>query len=159
MGKLSENALFKSITVAFLILIMHVLLIGGVGILVLLVSGIINHTAWFLVGIALLAVGAYMLYKRIKVDSKKLKEAVGDLRDRNVEISLLGGVATMKISSSNTDINTRQITSDGTRLLTSPPSGNAQQLTELSRLYEKELLTREEYETAKKELFSDKDKG
>ena len=159
MGKLSENALFKSITVAFLILIMHVLLIGGVGILVLLVSGIINHTAWFLVGIALLAVGAYMLYKRIKVDSKKLKEAVGDLRDRNVEISLLGGVATMKISSSNTDINTRQITSDGTRLLTSPASGNAQQLTELSRLYEKELLTREEYERAKKELFSDKDKG
>jgi hypothetical protein len=159
MGKLSENALFKSITVAFLILIMHVLLIGGVGILVLLVSGIINHTAWFLVGIALLAVGAFMLYKRIKVDSKKLKEAVGDLRDRNVEISLLGGVATMKISSSNTDINTGQITFDRTRLLTSPASGNIQKLTELSRLYEKELLTREEYETAKKKLFSDKDKG
>ena len=158
MGKLSENALFKSITVAFLILIMHVLLIGGVGILVLLVSGIINHTAWFLVGIALLAVGAYMLYKRIKVEGKELKEAVGDLQGKDIEISLLGGVASMKIRSGSQNT-TRQITSDRTRLLTSPASGNVQQLTELSRLYEKELLTREEYETAKKELFSDKDKG
>ena len=158
MGKLSENALFKSITVAFLILIMHVLLIGGVGILVLLVSGIINHTAWFLVGIALLAVGAYMLYKRIKVEGRELKEAVGDLQGKDIEISLLGGVASMKIRSGSQNT-TRQITSDRTRLLTSPASGNVQQLTELSRLYEKELLTREEYETAKKELFSDKDKG
>ena len=158
MGKLSENALFKSIAVAFLILIMHVLLIGGVGILVLLVSGIINHTAWFLVGIALLAVGAYMLYKRIKVEGKELKEAVGDLQGKDIEISLLGGVASMKIRSGSQNT-TRQITSDRTRLLTSPASGNVQQLTELSRLYEKELLTREEYETAKKELFSDKDKG
>ena len=153
MGKLSENPLFKSITVAFLILIMHVLLIGGVGILVLLVSGIINHTAWFLVGIALTAVGAYMIYKRIKADSKKLKEAVGDLHDKNIEISLLGGVASMKISSSKPDHNAKQIASDRTRLLTAPSSNNIQQLSELSRLYEKKLITREEYEKAKKEIF------
>jgi hypothetical protein len=132
---------------------MHVLLIGGVGILVLLVSGIINHTAWFLVGIALLAFGAYMLYKRIKADSKKLKEAVVDLQDRNIEISLLGGVASMKISSANTKLGTKQIESDRTKLLSAPASGNVQQLTELSRLYEKKLITRDEYEKAKKEIF------
>ena len=153
MGKLSENPLFKSITVAFLILIMHVLLIGGVGILVLLVSGIINHTAWFLAGIALTAVGSYMIYKRIKADSKELKKAVGDLHDKNIEISLLGGMASMKISSSNAESSTRQIESDRTKLLSAPGSGNVQQLTELSRLYEKKLITRDEYEKAKKEIF------
>jgi len=153
MGKLSENPLFKSITVAFLILIMHVLLIGGVGILVLLVSGIINHTAWFLVGIFLTAVGLYMIYKRIKADSKELKKAVGDLQGKDIEISLLGGMAAMKISSANTKLGTKQIESDRTKLLSTPSSSNVQQLTELSRLYEKKLITRDEYEKAKKEIF------
>jgi hypothetical protein len=59
----------------------------------------------------------------------------------------------MKISSANTKLGTKQIESDRTKLLSAPASGNVQQLTELSRLYEKKLITRDEYEKAKKEIF------
>ena len=50
MGQKIENPLYKNILVAFLILIMHVLLLGGVGVLILFFYGIINYTAWIILG-------------------------------------------------------------------------------------------------------------
>ena len=153
MGRLAENPLFKSIFVAFLILIMHVLLIAGIGILILLFYGIINHMVWMIVGIVLIAIWGYLFYRKVIEDSKELKNVVGDMKGNNVEIKLLGGLATFRMGDSVLNNNMNQLSSRRPQELAAPESDSVKALTDLSRLYEKKLITLEEYEKAKKELL------
>jgi len=153
MGRLAENPLFKSIFVAFLILIMHVLLIAGIGVLILLFYGIINHMVWMIVGVVLIAIWGYLFYRKVVEDSKDLKNVVGDMKGKNVEIKLLGGLATFRMGNSVPNNSTKQISSGRPKELAAPETDSVKSLTELSRLYEKKLITLEEYEKAKKDLL------
>ena len=153
MGKLAENPLLKSIFVAFLILIMHVLLIAGIGILILLFYGIINHMVWMIVGVVLISIWGYLFYRKVIEDSKGLKNVVGDMKGKNVEIKLLGGLATFRMGDSVPNRSTKQLYSGRPKELAAPESDNVKSLTELSRLYEKKLITLDEYEKAKKDLL------
>ena len=153
MGKLAENPLLKSMFVAFLILIMHVLLIAGIGILILLFYGIINHMVWMIVGVVLISIWGYLFYRKVIEDSKGLKNVVGDMKGKNVEIKLLGGLATFRMGDSVPINSTKQLNSMQPKELAAPESDNVKSLTELSRLYEKKLITLEEYEKAKKDLL------
>jgi hypothetical protein len=152
MGRLAENPLFKSIFVAFLILIMHVLLIAGIGILILLFYGIINHMVWMIIGFVLIAIWGYLFYRKVIEDSKDLKNVVGDMKGQNVEIKLLGGLATFRMGDSVLN-NINQLPSQPPKELAAPETDRVKSLTELSRLYEKKLITLEEYEKAKKDLL------
>lgn len=153
MGKLAENSLFKGIFVAFLILFMHVILLAGVGILILLFYGIINHLIWMIAGFVLIAIWGYLFYRKVIEDSKELKNVVGDMKGRNVEIKLLGGLATFKMDDSAQNKTLRQLPSGRPKELAAPETDSVKSLTELSRLYEKKLITLEEYEKAKKDLL------
>ena len=153
MGILAENPLVKSIFVAFLILIMHVLLIAGIGILILLFYGIINHMVWMIVGFVLIAIWGYLFYRKVIEDSKELKNVVGDIKGKNVEIKLLGGLATFRMGDSDPNNNMKQLSAGRPRELASPESDSVKSLTELSRLYENKLITLEEYQKAKKDLL------
>jgi len=153
MGRLAENSLVKSIFVAFLILTMHVLLIAGIGILILLFYGIINHMVWMIVGIVLIAIWGYLFYRKVIEDSKELKNVVGDLKGKNVEIKLLGGLATFRMGDSVPNNSTKQLSAGRPRELAAPESDRVKSLTELSRLYENKLITYEEYQKAKKDLL------
>ena len=153
MGRLAENSLVKSIFVAFLILIMHVLLIAGIGILILLFYGIINHMVWMIVGIVLIAIWGYLFYRKVIEDSKELKNVVGDLKGQNVEIKLLGGLATFRMGDSVHKNSTKQLSAGRPKELAAPESDSVKSLTELSRLYENKLITLEEYQKAKKDLL------
>ncbi len=51
----SERGLFNSVLTAHFIIILHIILIGGIGLLVLFFSGVAQYMTWiFLGGIALL---------------------------------------------------------------------------------------------------------
>jgi hypothetical protein len=153
MGKLAENSLFKSIFVAFLILFMHVILLAGVGILILLFYGIINHMVWMIAGFVLIAIWGYLFYRKVIEDSKELKNVVGEMKGENVEIKLLGGLATFRMGNSVLNQNMNQLSSQRPKELAAPESDSVKSLSELSRLYEKKLITIEEYEKAKKNLL------
>ncbi len=153
MGRLAENSLFKSIFVAFLILLMHVILLAGIGILILLFYGIINHMVWMIAGFVLITIWAYLFYSKVVEDSKELKNVVGDIKGRNVEIKLLGGLATFRMDESALNKNVGQLPSDRPKELAPPEADSVKSLTELSRLYEKKLITLKEYEKAKKDIL------
>jgi len=153
MSRLTENSVFKSIFVAFLILFMHVILLAGVAILILLFYGIINHMVWMIAGFVLIAIWGYLFYRKVIEDSKELKNVVGDLKGKNVEINLLGGLARFRMSDPAINQNVRQLSNQHPKELAAPESDNVKSLTELSRLYEKKLITLEEYEKAKKDLL------
>ena len=150
-----ENSLYKSILGAFLILIAHVFLVGIIGVLILIFHGIINYMGWIILGISLSVIGSwYWFYKRMKSDRNMIKKIVGDslLTGKAVEVSFLGGAATFKLSDSN---NTKTIENpSGYRgQLAGPAPEHTDTLTELARLYEKKLITDEEYNKAKKRLL------
>ena len=153
MGKLAENSLFKSIFVAFLILFMHVILLAGVGILILLFYGIINHMIWMIGGFVLIAIWGYLFYRKVIEDSKELKNVVGDMKGKNVEIKLLGGLATLRMGDSVLRQNMNQLSSQRPKELAAPEPDSVKSLMELSRLYEKKLITLEEYEKAKEDIL------
>lgn len=146
-----ENSLYKSILGAFLILIAHVLLLGVIGILILIFHGIINYFGWIILGLSLSVIGCwYWFYKRMKSDRDMIRKMVGDslLKGKSIEVSFLGGAATFKLSDQ-----------ENIKIIENPSekrpqlAGPTEKLTELARLYEKKLITEEEYSKAKKHLL------
>jgi len=92
-----ESSIYKSLLIAFSILIMHVFMLLGVSVLVLFVYGMINNIGWVLLGVSLLlAGGGLWIYRRTKRDGIAIKDAIGDslMKGRSVEVSFLGGMAT-----------------------------------------------------------------
>lgn len=150
-----ENSLYKSILGAFLILITHVLLLGIIGVLILIFHEIVKYIGWIILGLSLSVIGWwYWFYRRMKSDSEMIKKVIGNslLKGKSVEVSFLGGAATFKLSDSN-NIKTIENPSKDRGQLPGPAPEYTDKLTELARLYEKKLITDEEYNKAKKHLL------
>jgi len=149
----------NSLVLASSILIFHVLLLAGLGILVLFFSGIVNYIFWiFLAGSALITGTVYFFFRYMKKEGGTafLKiMSLPELKGKNVEVNLLGGLASFKIASDKT--NPQLIESDvipSARQLEDPSSRRLRELTELARMLEKNLITIEEYHQVKKSLLN-----
>jgi len=155
----------SSLVLASYILIFHVILLGGVAILVLLFSGIVNYLFWIFLGGCLLISGSiYLFYRYMKkqggaVFLKIL--SIPELNGKNVEVNLLGGLASFKIAEDNNRspgnewppmIDNESVLSP--RRLEDPNSRRLKELTELARMLEKNLITIEEYNQMKKSLLN-----
>lgn len=150
MEQKADNTIYQSISAAFLILIMHVLLLGSIGVLILFFYGIINHMVLIVIGISCVSLGGYWLYRRLKSSRQVLTNIAGEsLKGKTVEISFLGGIANFKISDSQVRQGMIQDSSDGIKKLADPNTQNIENLSELARLYEKKLITLEEYNKVK----------
>jgi hypothetical protein len=150
-----DTGLLKSIFVGHFIIILHILLIAAVGLLVLFFSGIVAYMAWIFVGaVAAITAGAYYLYRRMKAEGRTLKEMLRSpmFRGRSVEVSVLGGLASLKIGSP--DRPAQLESPDPPRIqLEDPAAIQVRELSELAQLLEKNLVTLEEYNRLKDRLF------
>jgi hypothetical protein len=150
----------NSLALASAILIFHVVLLAGIGILVLFFSGIVNYIFWiFLAGSALITGAAYLFYRRMKKDGGAafLKIlSLPELRGKNIEVNFLGSLASLKIAG---DPNRNHQAIENTaipvsRQLEDPDSRRFRELMELASLMEKNLITPEEYHQVKKSLLN-----
>jgi hypothetical protein len=150
-----DSGLLKSIFVGHFIIILHILLIAAIGLLVLFFSGIVAYMGWIFLGAtAAIAAGGYCLYRRMKAEGRTLREMLGSpmFRGRSVEISVLGGLASLKIG--NPETSGRVIDLEPPRMqLEDPADIKVRELSELANLLEKNLVTLEEYNTLKDRLF------
>ncbi|MFZ5572228.1 MAG: SHOCT domain-containing protein [Thermodesulfobacteriota bacterium] len=148
--------LFKSIFMAHFILFLHVFLIAGLGFLVLFFRGIVFYLPWIFFGGAVILGGAgYLIYRRLKNEGKTVKEIISlpVFRGRSVEVSLFGGLASLKVSApQNLPILDSDII-DAKGQLEDPTSIPVRELTELLTLLDKKLITIEEYNKAKQKLL------
>lgn len=149
----------NSLVLASAILIFHVVLLAGLGILVLFFSGIVNYIFWiFLAGSALITGSVYLFFRYMKKEGGTafLKiMSLPELKGKNVEVNLLGGLASFKIASDKT--NPQVIESNlvpSVRQLEDPSSRRLRELTELARMLEKNLITLEEYHQVKESLLN-----
>ncbi len=152
-----KEGLVKSVLLAYMILALHVVLIAGLGLMVLFFRGFVQYMLWiFLGGVALIGYSGYRFWRRMKAEGKTLKEMLNSpaFRGRSVEVSLLGGIASLKIGTPE-GYRTPMIGDDATPppLLEDPESARIRGLSELARLLEKNLITRQEYDEAKQRLM------
>jgi hypothetical protein len=156
-NKEKESQHFKSVLMAYFILVLHVVLIAGLVIMVIFFRGIINYMVWiFLGGLIIIIASGYQFYKRMKMEGKTLREILNTYRHsgRSVEISFLGGLASLKIGGEHHRAPSLTSNSSGhLKQLEDPDSIRIKEFSELVRLLENNLITLEEYNKFKEKIF------
>jgi hypothetical protein len=155
-GNKPGDGLFKSVMLAYFVLVLHVLLIVGLGLLVIFFRGIIQYMFWiFLAGTAAIIGSGYYFYKRIKAEGKTVREMLKTplLNGRPVEVSLLGGLASFRVGPAAGRPGLEDGEYHSIHQLEDPETIRIREISELARLLENNLITREEYEKAKKQLL------
>ena len=152
----SSEGLFKSIFLAHMILFLHVFLFGVLGLLVVFLSGMMQYMLWVLLGgMALVGLSAYWFFRRLRKEGKSLGETLRSpiFQGRSVEVSLFGGMATVKLDKSHS-ADALQIDSRTPPLqLEDPEKARIREIDTLARLLEKELITPDEFTKAKQRLL------
>ncbi|MGD9310828.1 MAG: SHOCT domain-containing protein [Desulfosarcina sp.] len=151
--------LVKSVLLAYLILALHVLLIAGLAILVLFFRGVVNYMPWIVLGgIAIVALSGFLFMRRMRAEGKSLRETLKNpvFRGRSVEVSLLGGMATVKLGQPTQQQAIGHDAAIDVPRLEDPDTSinrDVSELTELARLLEKDLITVDEFNRAKRQLL------
>ncbi len=159
MANKNENegeGLLKGVFLVYFILILHVLLIAGIGCLVLFFRGVVQYMMWIFLGCTIVAIASgYYFFRRVKQGRKGVGEVLNSsqFKGRTVEVSLLGGLASFKLG---TPGNTPELGSGSFQQhqqLEDPATVRIRELNNLADLLEKKLITIEEFNETKKQLF------
>jgi hypothetical protein len=159
MGLKSPNnreGLFKSIFLAHMILLLHVFLFAGLGLLVVFLSGMMQYMLWvFLGGMALVGLSAYLFFRRLRKEGKTLGETLRMpvFQGRAVEVSLLGGMATLKLDKPQSADALQLGSQKSSFQLEDSETARIREFDTLARLLEKELITPDEFTKAKQRLL------
>ena len=152
-----NKSVFSGVMLGYMVLVMHLLLMIGLGITVVLIKGIYDFR-WliFIAGIALIGWSGHYFYRRFKDSNRKLSDFMSDpaLQNRTLEISLLGGMATVKLGHKDESI--QLIAADDenqVKQLESAQSVQVKELSELNKMLDQGLITREEFLRLKKQVL------
>lgn len=154
-----REGLFRSIFTAYFILLLHVFLLAGVGVTIVLFKGLYQYLPWIMgcIGILVLTI-AWIFYRRMRDSSSDIKDILSmpEFQDRTVEVRLLGGLASFKIKASENRqmlIDHNSSTPQQKLLIENDIQNTEQKIVRLTALYEKDLITREEFEKAKQDII------
>jgi hypothetical protein len=151
-----EN-LFGAVLMIHLILFLHLLIIAGIVLMVIFFRGIAQYTLWIFLGVTvLILLSAFIVIRRIRSRGKKVLRDIEDsslYRGRDVEVSFLSGLVSLKFDRPD-GLKTIENKSPGVNLqLEDPETVRIRDLAELARMYEKNLITLEEYTATKNQIL------
>ncbi|MDA8140834.1 MAG: SHOCT domain-containing protein [Desulfobacteraceae bacterium] len=155
----NKEGLFKSIALAYFVLIMHILLAAALGLVVIFFGGLAQNFLWiFLGGMLLIAFSAYLFFRRLRKEGRSLREAMQTpmFQGRSVEISFMGGMASLKLGAPtvNPEHKVLEVSAPQQNLLLEDPDvARIKEIENLARLLEKNLITPEEFAAAKAKLL------
>lgn len=154
----SSDGILKSIMAAHVILFLHLIFFAALGLLVVFLDGMMQYMGWILLGgLGIMGLSAFWFFRRLRREGKSLKETLRSpvFQGRNVEVSLLGGMATLKLDQQGgspekaIDAGHHQPPLQ----LEDPDTARIREINELARLLEKELITLDEFNKAKQRLL------
>ncbi|WP_305045972.1 hypothetical protein [Geoalkalibacter sp.] len=157
-----DGGIIKGIFAGYLILVLHALLMLVVALLVVFLRGVVEYMLWiFLGGVALIGLSGYYFYRRMKKGTGNLGAVLNDpaWRDRPVEISFLGGLASVRLGQPGQRADGEAPRALEGRLVEEPPrieDPEAMRRRELARLVlmlERNLITQDEYDRLKQDLL------
>ncbi len=162
--KADKEGVFKNIFIAYFILLFHVVLLAGIAVFVVLIKGFFEYLPWIMAGAGLLvALCVWLVIRQMRKNSAQIQDILSNeqLKNRNVEISFMGGLASFKVQS-NTEDTSRLLPytepdnpAPETRLIeTGTETDKAEQkMNQLNALYEKDLITKEEFDKARQSII------
>jgi len=159
--KKESDGVFKSVLIASFILTLHILLIAIIATLVLFFRGVVNYILWILIGgLGLIILSALYFFRRIRAEGKSLRDALSNpmFNGRSVEVSLLGGMATVRLGKPSRLLSLDSDATINMPRLESPDVAHHREvaeLAELARLLEKDLITIDEFNKAKQLLLNE----
>jgi len=155
-----NRSMFSSVAVIALIILFHVALIVGLISSIILFKGIYDLRWWILgIGLLLVIASGYYFYRRAKAGKRRLRDIMNDpaFQNRSVEISLMGGMATLRIGHQDSHYQQPRMIDVGPdaeiKQLTAPSSHQIAELTELNRMLEQGLITKEEFLRLKQDIL------
>ncbi len=157
--KADKEGLFKSIFTAYFILLLHVFLLAGVGLSVVLFKGVYHYLPYIMGGLAILVLSvAWIIYRRMRENSTDLRTVLSapEFQDRTVEVKLLGGLASFKIKAKANNgllLDHASPSYSDTHLIENSADKAGRKMLELNTLYARELITKEEFETARQNII------
>lgn len=153
--KKDKDGLFRSIFTAYFILLLHVFLLAGTGVTIVLFKGVYHYLPWIMAGLGLMVLLiAWIFYRRMKHSTSDIKSvlAMPEFQDRTVEVKLLGGLASFKIDAApehRTAVEHHPKKESEKFLIGHGMNKSEHRILELTALFEKDLITKEEFEKAK----------
>lgn len=157
--KNDKDGLFRNIFAAYFILLLHVFLLAGIGVTVVLFRGVYHYLPWIMgcIGILVLAL-AWVFYRRMRESSSDIKGILSmpEFQDRSVEVKFLGGFASFKIKAKENQqmqIGHDTSTSPEGLLIGDNTHQTELKLIKLNTLFEKDLITKEEFKKAKQDII------
>jgi hypothetical protein len=160
--KTDKEGVFKNIFIAYFILLFHVVLLAGIAVFVVLIKGFFEYLPWIMAGAGLLiALCVWFVIRQMRKNSAQIQDILANdqLKNRNVEISFMGGLASFKINSNKEDTghllsySGPDQTSPGPRLIESDADRTERKMAQLNALYEKDLITKEEFDQARQSII------
>jgi len=140
-----------------IILFLHLLIIAGLVLMVIFLRGVTQYMLWvFLAATGLLMLTGFFIYRRIKSKGKKMFHDIENsplFQGRSFEVSFLSGLASLKFGQPADLKAIDNLSSEARFQLEDPETVRIRELTELARMYEKNLITSEEYNRAKHEIL------
>ncbi|MEW5735118.1 MAG: hypothetical protein AB1921_09705 [Thermodesulfobacteriota bacterium] len=152
----ATEGLMRSIMIAHLILLLHAALAGGLFVSIIFFQGLVHYMPWiFLTGAFVVVASGLRVYAIMKRDQKTLAEILRDplFAGRPVTLSFMGGLVSLRVGSPERPLVMKDASPDALTLAETPAS-RARELSRLAGLYERNLLSWQEYEDAKKDLLS-----
>ena len=160
MANKNENQgdnLFKAVIMTHIILILHLLIIAGLVLMVIFFRGVTQYALWIFLGATgLFILSGYFIYRRIKFKGKKMFHDIENsslFQGRSFEVSFLRGLASLKFGQPDDLKAIENPSSEEKFQLEDPETVRIRELTELARIYEKNLITSEEYNRAKNQIL------
>ena len=156
-NKNQGDNLFKAVIMTHIILFLHLLIIAGLVLMVIFLRDVTQYVLWVFLG----ATGLFMLsglfiYRRVKSKGKKMFHDIENsslFQGRSFEVSFLRGLASLKFGRPDDLKAIENLPSEVKFQLEDPETVRIRELTELARMYEKNLITSEEYKRAKHEIL------
>ena len=155
--KKEGESLFKGVMLAYMVLVLHVVLLVGIALLIIFFRGIINYMLWIFLGVsAIIIISVYLVYRRMKKEGKNLKETLNSpiFGGRPVEVSILGGLASVRMGRPSNSL--PALGNDPSKQILQLEDANSiriRELTEIARLLEKNLITQDEYNRIKRQIL------
>lgn len=155
---LKKDSILQNILIACCILLLHIILLAGVGVTIILFGGVYTYLPWVMGLIAIFGAGSvWFFHRRIKSSSSDIRKILSlpEFQNRTIEIKLLGGLTSLKIEPDTRQIpkidhsasnQTRQLFYDSTHHIET-------RILELNTLFEKDLISKEEFKNAKHEIL------
>jgi len=153
-----DKGLLGNVLVGYFILILHLFLIVFLSVSVVFFRGVFEYKLWiFLGGIVLVLGSGYVFYRKIKKNASKIREVLNDpvFRERPVEISFLGGVASFRVGRAGaSDVQSIDWSpSAPVQQLEDPETYRRRELGRLAKMFEDGLLTQSEFIELKNNLL------